>query len=343
MSAPAPTRRLGRSSTPVRVAALALALLLGFAILASLLVGARLISIEELLAFTRGAAGADVVALLVDFRVPRTALAIAVGASLAVAGTVMQAFTRNPLADPGILGVNAGASLAVVLAVWLLGVSTTSDLLWAALAGAGIATLAVVALGSLGRGPSTPIRMTLAGIALAAVLGGVTASIRLLHPETFDRFRVWAAGSLTGRSLADLGAVLPAMIVGLVLALAIARSLNAVSMGEDVATSLGTRVRATRLLALACITLLAGAATAVAGPIAFVGLMVPHLVRTFVGPDNTVIVPLGILAGAALLLVSDIAARLLLFGRDLPVGVVTAFVGAPLLIILVRRARVSEL
>lgn len=277
------------------------------------------------------------------YRLPRTVLGVLVGGSLAVAGALVQGFTRNPLADPGILGVNAGAALGVVLAIAVLHIGATSALVWAAIVGAGAASAAVVFVGSMGRGPSTPVRMTLAGIAIAAFLSGIGAAVRLADPTTFDRYRVWAAGSLVGRTSADALSVLPIAAVGLVLALVSARGLNAIALGEEMASALGARVRRTRTLSILALTLLAGAATAVAGPIGFVGLMVPHALRWLLGPDNRVIVPLSALGGAGLLLASDVLARVLMGGTEVPVGVVTAFIGAPLLIALARRRRVNAL
>lgn len=318
-------------------------LVLALACLASLLVGARMLSLADLQAVLAGTADHETRVLLLQYRVPRTLIAIAVGGALAVAGGLVQALTRNPLADPGILGVNAGAAFAVTLAIGFLQVTATASLVWPALAGAALATLAVVAIGSAGRGPATPLRMTLAGVALAAFLSGMTAAVRLTDPATFDRFRVWASGSVLGRDLTDLLAALPYLLIGLLLALVVARPLNAIALGEDVAASLGTNVALTRVLAVAGITLLAGAATAIAGPVGFIGLMVPHAVRFLLGPDQRRILPVSVLGGAALLLVSDVIARVLLFGREIPVGVVTAFVGAPVLILLVRRRSVSAL
>lgn len=319
------------------------AVLLVLVAIASIVVGARTVSPGELMSLAGGTGSDEVTSLVVAYRIPRTLVALVVGAALAVAGALIQALTRNPLADPGILGVNAGAAFTVTLAIGVLRASSTSSLLWAALVGAALTTLAVVALGATGRGPATPLRMTLAGVALGAFLSGVTAALRLTDPGTFDRFRVWASGSVAGRSLADLGSVLPAVVLGLVVAIAVARPLNAIALGEDLAASLGTHVPVARAGAVLAVTLLAGASTAVAGPIGFVGLMVPHAVRWIVGPDQRRIIPLSILCGALLLTASDLAARVLLFGRELPVGVVTAFIGAPVLVLLVRRRRVSGL
>lgn len=328
-------RRIGAVALPV--------LLLLAALAASLLVGARLLSPADAVHVITGTANPEVRALLLDYRIPRALIAVCVGASLAVAGGLVQALTRNPLGDPGILGINAGAALAVSVAILVLSVTATSQLMWAALIGAAATTLAVVAIGASGRGPATPLRLTLAGVAIAAVLSGITSGLRLIDARTFERFRVWASGSVVGRDLTDLGAVVPLMAFGVVLALLLARSLNSLGLGEDVATSLGTSVARTRALTVLAVALLAGAATAIAGPIGFVGLMVPHAVRLLTGPDQRRVLALSVPGGAALLLASDVLSRVVLWGREIPVGVVTAFVGAPVLIWLVRRRRVNAL
>lgn len=319
------------------------AVLLVAASAGSILVGAEQLGWGDLVAVLRGHGSPLATALVSEYRVPRALIAIAVGAALAVAGELIQALTRNPLADPGILGVNAGSTFAVVVAISFLGLGSTVELIWPALVGAALTTLAVVVLGASGRGPATPIRMTLAGVALAAFLSGVAGSLRLLDAATFDRYRSWSAGSVVGRGLSDLLSVLPVIVVGLLLAVAVARPLNAIALGEDVASSLGSQVGPTRVVTVAAITFLAGGSTALAGPIAFVGLMVPHAMRWLVGPDQRRIIALSIFYGALLLLVSDILARVLVPGRELPVGVVTAFVGAPVLVALVRRRKASGL
>lgn len=332
----------GRRGTPVTHVLLGTVIATAAGITA-LLVGAEHLAPADLLAVVRGQGSPEATALVLDYRLPRSLIALLVGGALAVAGALIQALTRNPLADPGILGVNAGAALAVTVAIGQFGVTATSALVWPALAGAALATLSVVALGGTGRGPATPLRMTLAGVALAAFLSGVNTGLRLVDPDTFDRYRAWAAGSVAGRSLGDLTAVVPFVAVGLLCAVLVARPLNAIAMGDDVAASLGTRVATTRTVTVLAVALLAGGATAVAGPIAFVGLMVPHAVRWIVGPDQRRIIAVSIPVGALLLLCSDILARVLLGGAELPVGVVTAFVGSPVLIALVRRRKVSGL
>lgn len=317
--------------------------LLVLATVASLTVGARHITAAEWADFVAGNGSAEVVTLVFSYRIPRTVLALAVGGALALAGSLIQALTRNPLADPGILGVNAGAAFAIALTIALLGATGTTVLVWPAFLGAALATGAVIALSASGKGPATPLRMTLAGVALGAVLSGLTAGLRLTDPVTFDRFRSWASGSVADADLGELAGVTPYLVIGVGLALVGARGLNALALGEDVARSLGTSVPTTRALAVIGATLLAGAATALAGPIGFLGLMAPHAIRLVLGPDQRRILPLSIVVGAVVLLAADVLARVLIPGREVPVGVVTAFVGAPVLIALIRRRKVSAL
>ncbi|WP_232433748.1 iron chelate uptake ABC transporter family permease subunit [Rhodococcus sp. AW25M09] len=278
-----------------------------------------------------------------ELRLPRTVLGLLVGIALGVAGALIQAMTRNPLADPGILGVNAGAAFFVAIAVGVLGLTGIRSYIWFAFAGAVLATIAVYALGSMGRAGATPIRLTLSGIALGAVLGGTTSGMLLLDPDAFDRMRFWGAGSLAGRGLDVVSATAPFIALGLFLAALVARPLNAIALGDDLAQSLGARVIRTRIIGVVAVTLLAGAATAAAGPIGFVGLMIPHMVRWFVGPDQRWILIYTVFAAPGLLLLSDVVGRLVIRPGELQVGIVTAFVGAPVLIVLVRRKKASGL
>ncbi|MEU3474525.1 iron chelate uptake ABC transporter family permease subunit [Rhodococcus sp. NPDC006774] len=278
-----------------------------------------------------------------ELRLPRTVLGLLVGIALGVAGVLIQAMTRNPLADPGILGVNAGAAFFVAIAVGVLGFTDIRSYIWFAFAGAVVATIVVYALGSLGRAGATPIRLTLSGIALGAVLGGVTSGMLLLDPDAFDRMRFWGAGSLAGRGLDIASEVAPFIALGVFLAALIARPLNAIALGDDLAQSLGANVIRTRIVGVVAVTLLAGAATAAAGPIGFVGLMIPHMVRWFVGPDQRWILIYTVFAAPGLLLLSDVVGRIVIRPGELQVGIVTAFVGAPVLIVLVRRKKASGL
>lgn len=320
-----------------------LLVILGLAVLASIFVGANQLSLNRTFAALAGNGDTEAGSIVWQYRIPRTVVALAVGSALGVSGAIIQAYTRNPLADPGIMGINAGAAFAVTLTVGYLGATSTSSLVWAALIGALLATLTVTALGAAGAGTATPVQMTLAGVALAAVLTGITAGIRLSDPSTFDRLRAWAAGSVAGRSLADLAGVWPFIVGGFIVAIILARPLNALALGDEIGTSLGVNPRIVHIGAIMAIAVLAGAATALAGPILFIGLMVPHVCRWIVGPNHVRIIPASALCAAGILLFSDVLGRLAVPMSELPVGVVTAFVGAPVLIALVRRKRASTL
>ncbi|WP_410603751.1 FecCD family ABC transporter permease [Amycolatopsis sp. lyj-90] len=292
-------------------------------------------------ALVHSSAGIDQFAIR-DYRLPRTIVGLVVGVALGLSGALILALTRNPLADPGILGVHAGASFAVTVAVGLLGVSDVHGYLWFAFAGALIVTLMVLAIGSTRQG-SSPVVMVLAGVCVGAVLGGAREALQQTNPAAFDAMRSWNAGSTAGRSLDVVWPVLPFFAVALVLAVAVSGSLNAMALGDEMAVAQGVALARTRVLAIVAITLLAGGATAIAGPIAFVGLMVPHVARWIVGPHQRWIFAYSAVLGPVLLLTSDILGRLVIRPGEIPVGVVTAFVGAPVLIVLARRKKASGL
>lgn len=338
-SGPRRTRRGPARSPglPLPAVLAGLAAVLAATVAASLVIGAEDLTAAQVFAALFGDDADRQAHLLVfEYRIPRTLVAIAAGAALGVAGALIQAYTRNPLADPGILGVNAGAAFGVTVAFGLGLSASTSALVLPALVGACAATVAVLLLASIGRGPATPVRMTLAGVALAAVIGGVTTGIRLSDPDTFERLRSWQAGSVAGRSLADLAEVAPYLGAGLALAVLLVKPLNAIALGEDLAASLGVNTRNVQVLTVVAVALLVGAATAVAGPIGFIGLMVPHACRLLVGNDHTRIIPMSALAAPVIILLADVVSRVLLPLRELPVGVVTAFIGAPVLVWVVR-------
>jgi iron complex transport system permease protein len=278
-----------------------------------------------------------------SLRLPRTEIGLAVGVALGLSGAVMQGVTRNPLADPGILGVEAGASLAVVLAIYTFGVDSLTGYVWFAFVGAGLASVAVYFLGSLGRGGATPVKLALAGAALASLLASFTSAILLLDLATLDVFRFWVVGSLSGRGSEVAGRVLPFIVVGTVLALASARSLNALALGDDVARSLGQRTQLARGTAALAVVILCGAAVAAAGPIGFVGLTVPHIARAICGPDYRWILPWSMVLAPVLLLGADVVGRLVVRPGELQVGIITALIGAPFFIALVRRRKLAEL
>jgi iron complex transport system permease protein len=269
-------------------------------------------------------------------RLPRSLIAILVGAAIAVAGTLMQGITRNPLADPGILGINAGAAMAVVMTTFIFGTSSASVYAWCAFLGASVAAVIVYLLGSLGRGGMTPLNITIAGAALTAFLSSITTGILILSQRTLDEIRFWLAGSVAGSDLKLFLQVLPYIAIGLAIAFALSRPITTLSLGEDVARGLGQRTAWVKVTAAISVVLLAGSSVAAAGPIGFIGLVVPHIVRFFVGFDYRWILPYSAVFGAILLLVADIGARLLIKPQELPVGVMTALLGTPFFIYLAR-------
>jgi iron complex transport system permease protein len=317
---------------------------LGLVVLASLAVGAKSIPIGSVVQAFTGFDGTNTDHLVVrELRLPRTIVGLLVGAALGLGGAVMQAVTRNPLADPGILGVNAGAAFAVVLAIWGFGVGTTLGLVWFAMAGAAVASVVVYVLGSVGRGGATPVRLALSGAALSSLLFAFTRAVTLLDEATLDQFRFWAVGSLAGRDLEVVGSIVWFIVVGAVLAIGLARPLNAIGLGDDAAAALGVKVGRTRAVAGVAIVLLCGTAVAAIGPIAFVGLVVPHAVRAIVGPDQRWLMIGCALAGPTLLVGCDTVGRIIARPGEVQVGIMTAAIGGPAFVFLVRRARMVQL
>jgi iron complex transport system permease protein len=275
-------------------------------------------------------------------RMPRTLLAVLVGAALGLAGTLMQALTRNPLADPGLLGVSAGAAFAIVFSITVLGVSSLYGYIWFAFAGALAATTVVYFLGTRGRSGSSPVKLALAGAAVTALLGSFTSAMVLSDPVALNRFRFWSAGSLAGVDSGSLLRVLPFLLVGVVLAIASGPALNSLALGDDVAVALGRRLGPLRLRGALAITLLTGASVAVAGPIVFLGLIVPHAVRFLIGPDHRWLLPYTAVLAPCLLLAADILGRIMARPGEVRAGVIVAFLGAPFFIWLVRRRKLVE-
>jgi iron complex transport system permease protein len=334
---------MARRTLP-RLAGLPLcAVILAAIVMASIAIGAKSIPLSDVVAGLFGDDGSESAAIVRELRVPRTLVGLAVGVALGLAGALMQALTRNPLADPGILGVEAGAAAAIVGAIALFGVTEPRAYIWFSFLGAAVASVVVYLLGSHGRAGATPVRLALAGVAVTAALTAFTNGLILLDPEAFDEFRHWVVGSLAGRDLAILGEVGPFLIVGTLIALALARPLNALALGDDSGRALGARVGRTRALGAVSITLLCGAATAVAGPIVFVGLCVPHMARAIAGPDQRWVVGYSALLAPILLLTADVIGRVVISPSELEVGVVTALIGAPVFIALVRRKRIAQL
>lgn len=308
----------------------------------SMMIGSRALAPGEILQFLAAPGPEDPVSQVVwQSRVPRTVLVLLAGAALGVAGGLMQAVTRNPLADPGILGVNAGASLAVVVGLAFFGVTAISQYMWWSFAGALITSVLVFAIGNSGPVRSSPVRMTLAGVALGAVLSGFSSAVLLSNSEILARMRGWSAGTTASQSLSATLVIAPFIAAGLLIALLSTRALDVLSLGEASAVAMGAHPQRIRMVALVAIALLAGGATATAGPIGFIGLMAPHLARMLVGPHQGWIMAYSILLAPTVLGLADVLGRVLVAG-EIPVGVVTAFLGAPVLILMVRRSRVAE-
>jgi iron complex transport system permease protein len=310
----------------------------------SLAFGARSVSFDAVIAalFSPDADNNDHVVIR-DLRVPRTIIGLVAGAALGVAGGIMQGLTRNPLADPGLLGVNAGASLFVVIGITWFGISAATGYIWFAFAGAAVATILVYAIGAGRSGNPTPVTLTLAGTAATAVLTSLITLILLGNLDTLNQYRFWSVGSLVGRDLEVVASIGPFLIVGALLALVVGRMLNVLALGDDVARGLGQNVAIARVLSAVAIVILCGSATAIAGPIVFVGLVIPHIARRFAGSDYRWILAYSALLGPILLVLADILGRLVVRPAELEAGVVVAFLGAPVMIALVRRAKVGVL
>lgn len=280
---------------------------------------------------------------IVASRIARTALAIVVGGALALAGALMQALTRNPIADPGILGVNAGAAFAVVLAISVFGVSRSVSYIWFAFVGAAAAMVLVHGIAAIGRGGATPAKLAISGAALTAATGSWTSGVLLTDQQTVQVFRLWQVGTVAGRGIDTLLTGLPFLLVGLVAALLAAPMLNTLALGDDVARGMGRTIWRDRLVVGTAITLLAGTATALAGPIAFVGLIVPHALRFVTGPDYRRVLPLTVGCGAALTVAADVIGRVILPPGEVQVGIMVAVIGVPVFLWVIRRGRLGAL
>lgn len=272
-------------------------------------------------------------------RVPRALIAASVGACLAVAGAVMQVMTRNPIASPSTLGVNSGATFFIVMSASLLGISGMGAFTWVALIGAAVSGGIVFTLGSIGRDGMTPVKITLAGASMTAFFASLTQGLMLTDGKMFDQVLVWLVGSVAGRDMAQLQTVWPYMAVGMLIALLLARHLNVLAMGDDVAQGLGQRTAHIKLFAAIATILLAGASVAVAGPIAFVGIIIPHIVRYLVGNDYRWILPYSAVLGALLLVAADLGSRYIAMPKEVPVGVMTAIIGVPFFVYIARKGR----
>lgn len=333
MSPPDPTRR--RAGLLLAGTAMLLA-----AVLLSLAVGSRQIAPGEVIQALLHGGTSDNAQVVRSLRVPRTVVGVLAGAALALAGTVMQGVTRNPIAEPGILGVSQGASVGVVCAIAFCGVHTLDGYVWFAFAGAALAAVGVYAVASGGRGGASPVKLALAGAAMNAFLASLVSGIATTNARALDEFRFWQVGSLSGRGSEVIGEIWPFLLGGLVLVAATARGLDALALGDDAAKGLGHNVALLRVLGALGAAVLTGAAVAAVGPIAFTGLAVPHIARALVGTTHRWVLPLAALLGPVMILGSDVLGRVVFPPSEVPVAVMTALIGVPFLIALVRRRAV---
>ncbi|MUT67265.1 iron ABC transporter permease [Paenibacillus sp. NEAU-GSW1] len=317
-------------------------LLLGAAMIASIVFGVTDIPTSTIIdSFIHYDSTSQQHLVIQTTRFPRALIAAAVGASLAVAGAIMQVITRNPIASPSLFGVNSGASFMVVIASGWLGFTGMQSLTLFALAGAAVSGAIVFVLGSIGRDGMTPVKITLAGASIAAFFASLTQGFMLSSGKMFDQVLIWLVGSVAGRNMAMLHGVLPYMAAGMIIAFALSRQLNVLGMGDDIARTLGQRTAAVKWLSSAAVILLAGASVAVAGPIAFVGIIIPHIVRFVIGSDYRWVIPYSAVLGAILLVVADIGSRYIAMPKEVPVGVMTAILGVPFFVYIARKGRRS--
>ena len=315
-------------------------------ILISLAFGSRRIPLNEviqILATINDMGMNDLNRIVIMERIPRTIFALVAGGALGVSGALMQSLTRNPIADPSILGVNTGASLAVVIGIAVFNIGTLNSYIWFSLIGAIITAFFVYSIGSLGVGGATPIKLALAGTVTSAALSSIVGAIVLTRTAVMNQFRFWQVGSISGATWEGLYTITPFILVGLVLAFASSKSLDALALGEELATGLGARVGVIKIISAISGILLCGAVTALAGPIGFVGLMVPHTARLLLGSSLKHMIPFSFIGGAIVLVCADVIGRLIGSPGELEAGIVTAFIGAPILIYIAMKAKVTAL
>lgn len=316
---------------------------LGICVVASLAWGSKNIEFSQVINALLNSDNTSFAAAVVHERIPRTIFSIMAGASLGISGAIMQSITRNPIADPSILGVNTGASLFVVSGIAFFNINTPNEYIWFALAGAGLTAIFVYGIASIGAGGMTPIKLALAGAATSAALSSLVSAVILPRAEVMDSYRFWQVGSVSGATWESINLIIPFLIVGLVISIIATPALNALALGDEVATGLGVNTGIIRLICAIAGVILCGATTAIAGPIGFVGLMIPHSIRLIFGSNMRSLVPMSAIGGAMLLTISDVIGRVIGSPSELEVGIITAFLGAPILIIVARKAKVRSI
>ncbi len=326
----------------VAVVALLLILLL-ISVLMSLAFGSRTIGLSGLMDGLFHPSVESHEASVVRQRIARTIFGLICGAALGVSGALMQSVTRNPIADPSILGVNTGASLFVVCGIAFFSISSPSEYIWLAIIGAMLTAIFVFGIGSMGASGATPLKLVLAGAATTAILSSLVTAIQIPRMNVMDQFRFWQVGSVGSANWESVQIFIPFLVVGLVIALFVAPALNALALGDEVATGLGVRTGVVRIFAAFAGVLLCGAATALAGPIGFIGLLATHVIRLVIGPDVRFLIPLAALCGAIILVISDVVGRFLGSPGELEVGILTAFIGAPILILITMKAKMKSI
>ncbi|CUU49613.1 FecCD family ABC transporter permease [Clostridium beijerinckii] len=317
--------------------------LLGICVIISLAFGSKNIVISQAINALLNSDDTSFAALVVRERIPRTIFSIMAGASLGISGALMQSITRNPIADPSILGVNTGASLFVVIGIAFFNINSANEYIWIALVGAGITSIFVYTIASIGSGGMTPIKLALAGSATSAVLTSLVSVIILPRSEVIDAYRFWQVGSVSGATWESIHLMLPFLIIGLIISIISAPALDILALGDEVATGLGVNIGIIRIICAIAGVILCGATTAIAGPIGFVGLMIPHSIRLIFGSNLRGLVPMSAIGGAVLLTISDVLGRVIGSPGELQVGIITAFLGAPILIIIARKAKVRAI
>jgi len=316
---------------------------LGLCVLASLAWGSKSIELSQVLKALLDSNDSSFAALVVRERIPRTIFSIMAGASLGISVALLQSLTRNPIADPSILGVNTGASLFVVIGIAFFNIGSAKQYIWLALLGAALTAVFVYFIASRGSGGMTPIKLALSGAATSAVLSSLVSAVLLPRSQAMDAFRFWQVGSVSGATWESISLILPFVIIGLIISIAVTPALNILALGDEVATGLGVNTGLIRLVCALAGVMLSAATTAVAGPIGFIGLMIPHSIRLIFGSNLKGLVPLSAIGGAALLTISDVLGRVIGSPGEVQVGIITAFLGAPILIIIARKAKVRAI